>query len=288
PGWVPVGDKVEVYAGVESSDPLGSPTISVLAVQDGTTLTLDPLPVDPLFEGFPFYIYHKFIDLDPALTGSWEITPTDSTGTGLPTFGDAIIEPEFLPLVHDIEVEGTPVSARVTWTPPNLDGFDVDEVAVRVIEATSGRHMWQSEPLPVETTSFELPGEVLDVGVDYVYAVILGDLDGPRYENLSWAFSEPFRNTMPGDFNTDGTVDAADYVVWRKTGGAQDGYNLWRAHFGQTAGSGAAGYGHRGSGPGASAQLISGVPEPSTVVALLAAIQSLAYYRVRQVRQLIG
>ena len=24
---------------------------------------------------------------------------------------------------------------------------------------------------------------------------------------------------IPGDFNHDGTVDAADYVVWRKTGG---------------------------------------------------------------------
>ena len=34
--------------------------------------------------------------------------------------------------------------------------------------------------------------------------------------------------TLPGDFNDDGTVDAADYVVWRKTDGTQAGYNTWR------------------------------------------------------------
>ena len=30
---------------------------------------------------------------------------------------------------------------------------------------------------------------------------------------------------IPGDFNDDGTVDAADYVVWRKNDGTQAGYN---------------------------------------------------------------
>lgn len=47
---------------------------------------------------------------------------------------------------------------------------------------------------------------------------------------------------LPGDFDLDGDVDAADYVVWRKGLGTVYGpndYNDWRAHFGQTAGSGA-------------------------------------------------
>lgn len=43
----------------------------------------------------------------------------------------------------------------------------------------------------------------------------------------------------PGDFNLDGTVDAADYVMWRKFDGMQTGYETWRAHFGETAGGGA-------------------------------------------------
>ena len=80
-----------------------------------------------------------------------------------------------------------------------------------------------------------------------------------------------------GDYNNNGVVDAADYVVWRKTNGqtgaglAADGdgsgtvddadYNFWRAHFGSTSGSGSA------LGGGA-------MPEPATIALLLLAIAS--------------
>jgi hypothetical protein len=42
----------------------------------------------------------------------------------------------------------------------------------------------------------------------------------------------------PGDYNNDRVVDAADYVVWRKNEGTQAGFDLWRAHFGETASAG--------------------------------------------------
>jgi hypothetical protein len=58
----------------------------------------------------------------------------------------------------------------------------------------------------------------------------------------------------PGDFNNDGIVDAADYVVWRKTGGTQAEFNTWRAHFGAT-----------NAGTAASAQSPS-VPEPTALI----------------------
>jgi fibronectin-binding autotransporter adhesin len=65
---------------------------------------------------------------------------------------------------------------------------------------------------------------------------------------------------LAGDYNGDGKVSAADYVVWRK-GGSPDstvaGYNLWRANFGNPPGS--------GSGLDSS----SSVPEP-TLCALVA------------------
>jgi hypothetical protein len=38
-----------------------------------------------------------------------------------------------------------------------------------------------------------------------------------------------------GDFNGDGAVDAADYVVWRDDGGVQDAYYVWRSRLGKTA-----------------------------------------------------
>jgi hypothetical protein len=282
PGYT-FGDKVQLTVYLNSSDPVGSPTISVAAVQSDTTLMLDYF--DPTR---PDHNYTKFIDFDLGLFGPWEIIPTDSTGTGPSNFTDAIVEPELLPFVENLTVEGTPLGSRVAWTLPDLTGFDVDTMQVSIYEATSGNRVFHRVGLPVQTTSFEPPAVIMQEGVDYVYHILLGDLEGGRAENASRTFSQAFRYTIAGDFNTDGTVDSADYVVWRKTGGTQDGYNLWRAHYGQTAGSGSAGYGHRGSGPDASAQPLSGVPEPSTVVALLAAIQTLAYHRVRQVRQPIG
>ena len=47
---------------------------------------------------------------------------------------------------------------------------------------------------------------------------------------------------LPGDFDSDAKVDAADYLVWRKGLGTtftQADYETWRAHFGQALGSGA-------------------------------------------------
>jgi hypothetical protein len=62
--------------------------------------------------------------------------------------------------------------------------------------------------------------------------------------------------TLSGDFNYDGTVDAADYVVWRDYGGTPTGYDTWRAHFGET------------TGGGSSVRTTTTVPGPGTVVML--------------------
>ena len=56
---------------------------------------------------------------------------------------------------------------------------------------------------------------------------------------------------LDGDYNDDGTVDAADYVVWRRTDGSPAGYNTWRANFGMSSPG-------DGSGNGSTA-----VPEPA-------------------------
>jgi hypothetical protein len=43
---------------------------------------------------------------------------------------------------------------------------------------------------------------------------------------------------LPGDFNHDGAVDAADYVMWRKTSSVGD-YEVWVENFGGSSGAGA-------------------------------------------------
>ncbi len=65
---------------------------------------------------------------------------------------------------------------------------------------------------------------------------------------------------LPGDFNRDNVVDAADYIVWRNGVGITyipDDYDIWRAHFGATTGS------------GSSFPLETAVPEPKTLALLL-------------------
>ena len=78
--------------------------------------------------------------------------------------------------------------------------------------------------------------------------------------------------SISGDYNNNGTVDAADYIVWREAVGSSTvlpndltpgvdalDYNEWRARFGQSIVSG-----------GASGAVVGSVPEPTTIVALTA------------------
>jgi hypothetical protein len=70
---------------------------------------------------------------------------------------------------------------------------------------------------------------------------------------------------VPGDFDNDGAVDVADYVVWRNGLGTtytQTDYEAWRVHFGQSANSSAA--------IGSSSH--DAVPEPAVSVMLFTVI----------------
>jgi autotransporter-associated beta strand protein len=78
--------------------------------------------------------------------------------------------------------------------------------------------------------------------------------------------------TLPGllgDYNDDGVVDAADYVVWRKdpsnNGGDPGGYEVWAANFGSSLGA--------GSGGSLAAQSAA-VPEPNSCLLVLLAVAS--------------
>lgn len=55
-----------------------------------------------------------------------------------------------------------------------------------------------------------------------------------RVDNVSIFYQAIVDDGLPGDFNDDGSVDAADYVVWRKSyGGDTAAYEDWVTNFGR-------------------------------------------------------
>src|SRR5262249_40188530 len=89
--------------------------------------------------------------------------------------------------------------------------------------------------------------------------------------SLEWDTSKLYvdgtiRVLLPGDFNNSGTVDAADYAVWRKGLGTtytDSDLNTWRSHFGRTA-------------AGAGSSLASSTPVPEPMSLLLVSTAALA------------
>jgi hypothetical protein len=116
-----------------------------------------------------------------------------------------------------------------------------------------------------------------------LYVQFVGAFDGLGYLNDLLIEASAAPPGLNGDYNDDGTVDAADYVVFRKnegttntlpndpTGGTIGAaqYGTWRANFGMTTGGSATAGG-------------TAIPEPaSLMLAVFAAIGAFAFNRRR-------
>jgi peptidyl-prolyl cis-trans isomerase A (cyclophilin A) len=158
--------------------------------------------------------------------------------------------------------------------------------------------------LDCQNGGFTVFGRVVGAGmtvVDAIAALPRYDLDGSGstfdtvplrtttslQDGLIFLNSVQVLNYKAGDYDFNGTVNQADYTVWRSTLGsttnaAADGngngivdtadYILWRKTLGQSGGPGA------GSGAGLDS---FGVPEPSTAALILLVGTMLTFYRVR-------
>jgi predicted esterase len=109
---------------------------------------------------------------------------------------------------------------------------------------------------------------------------------GTHGSSFNDTFSEPqlfdwmYAQALPAasDYNQDGVIDAADYVVWRKNDGTTAGYNSWRNNFGRSL--------FTGSGAGAIRAATNSVdpqspaiPEPTTIATLLIGVMLMGFPR---------
>jgi hypothetical protein len=217
--------------------------------------------------------------------------------------------PNVVPNFGVISLEVNTVTGRVTIknsgsTPTNIDYYRITSAAGALNTATwnslddqnrdaigtGAGESWDEADLSNSSTLTELfllgasgvsSASSLELGHAYDPSVVGAGADG----DLQFHFAEQGTDNLTpaavtyvtpgplaGDYNGNGTVDAADYIIWRKTLGsttvlAADGddngrvdqydYSVWRFTFGNAAGAG-------------SIAATSAVPEPRIGVLLMA------------------
>jgi hypothetical protein len=170
---------------------------------------------------------------------------------GNPPTGGIVTDQDFHRLIAEIDFDDSSPDVKYSlW----IDSFDPNNPNYTTVISNSPiLQPWQSVSIWIDNAD----GRSMQID-NLIYT------DEPGL-----VFLDP---VLDGDYNRDGTVDAADYVTWRNEDGTQPRYELWRANFGKSAGS------------GAGSSLIPAVsPEPATPgLALLGAAIMVWARRIRR------
>ncbi len=210
-------------------------------------------------------------DLDVELTGSADPTFGRFTNTATPP---ALVAFHYQAGDYEVTLDdpadfGEFSNLLVTFT--SINGIDINLFAPDFFPPLAGGPVsfhadfarfgsppiFTSDALPTNTAIG--PGSFDDSNVTLVPPA--GFVSGSNLTSLT------LTAILPGDYNTNGVVDTADYTEWRNNLGAPAGtlsndvdggtigqsqYNTWKANFGATSASGSA------------ASEIQAVPEPAT------------------------
>jgi len=182
------GDYLHLFATVLSPD---QPNQVTAVATQGAIVRNMAFFSGPIFAEKNFESYLT----NTSLTGPWNLTVTDTHGSTNGSFA-AIADPEFLPLMQNVQVSGAGTTPTVSWTLPNLSGFDVDAIRVRAVIAGTGVQIFQSALLPTTTSSFSFQSGVLALGETYEFRILLEDFVGQMEENRSNTFSPLLTTTV--------------------------------------------------------------------------------------------
>jgi hypothetical protein len=164
-----------------------------------------------------------------------------------------------------LKVFGTNYATEVPLTEPEAWDLSLTEKTGALLDRIRVR----IDPANPE----DAPGMVDEIRIGSSWLDVLGPLGSPQQPD-----------PISGDYDGNGAVDAADYVVWRQNEGGPGGswtlgdyepdndvdsadYDFWRGHFGNTSGSGAG----------------AAVPEPISFALVLTALLPVATVRRRVV-----
>ncbi len=173
-----------------------SPLNFVRATQGATVLNM-------AFRGstlFPNRFAVSILNPPTGPLGDWQIRGSDGAGLAGPVPTPDLANAQIVPFVTSLQIIGTGVTPTITWALPNLGGFDISQIRVRVHDFTTGDQFIQSMGLSPTTTSFTVPSGWLTVGGSFVFRIMLEDFEGPGgsrpLENRSSTFSQVF-NPVP-------------------------------------------------------------------------------------------
>jgi hypothetical protein len=205
----------------------------------------------------------QLIEMPGTVSGSGPLENVRIRGTHAPGLGTAIA-----PLEGVYTMDGE-LAIEIGGTLPGMEHDQLfstgivnlaGELTVSTIDAGNGPY------LPALGDTFTIISAV--GGVNGEFRSVPVQTENPElYWKVQYEPNSVQLTVVPaleGDFNRNGSVDAADYVVWRKNGGSFEDYNIWQANFGQATG-----------GALDSRDGLNAVPEPAAASLLVAAITGL-------------
>ncbi len=194
-------------------------------------------------------------------------TPADVHFGAIPSANYRLSLIDFNGHIHSVDGTNTIVpGGKIALTAPGTDPDDGHGYLHQHLSFFLQDNDGNDATLPVDgfyliAMRLKLPGLIDSLPVFMVFGTPGSGISAEDDAAYPWVEQQL---NLPGDFNQDGHVDAADYVAWRQGLGTtytQADYDVWRAHFGNASQI----IVNTGSGAGSSESLVTGaVPEPAS------------------------